>query len=223
MADRDDPELEELWRKFQALSGSRRDWENLIFKPEWPDEAASWVSVDDGQHSLKVDLAFGTHLQRGDMMEFVVKNQRGVSTGEALGRVDNIRTVKGYYVVKLIHLASSDPRYDEWALEHLNSKEDFEMHICKKDAGQCQVKPSGKKMSLFHLDTFRLMPIWMGVKVDYARGAVLREVDGLIDRWAQQEAMEEVALLPLRRWDLVWFLLKSLNRQAMVGRLMRRP
>lgn len=145
MEEREDPDLEELWRKFESLSGTRRDWENLIFKPDWPTNSVSWISFEDDQHTLKVDLALGTYLQRGDMVEFVVKNQRGVAMGDALGRVENIRTVKGHYVVKFTHLASSDHRYEEWALEHLNVKEDFEMHFCKKDAATCQIKPSGKE------------------------------------------------------------------------------
>ena len=33
------------------------------------------------------------------------------------------------------------------------------------------------------------MPIWMGVKVGYARDAVLAEVAGLIDNWAKQDAV----------------------------------
>ena len=188
MAEPDDLEVAQIWKKFSSRGGSRRDWDNLMLKPEWPDQAVSWIAFDDEDHSAKMSSVFETYLQRGDMVEYVVRNQRGDSTGEALGRVEAVRAAKGHFALKLVHLATSDSLFDTWAIEHFNSNEDFEVHFCRKDAGLCQIKPFSKRAAFFHTDTFRLMPFWMGVKLPYAREAVLTELSVLVTAWIEQEA-----------------------------------
>ena len=85
MVEQDDPEAVEVWKKFSSRGGSRRDWDNLMLKPEWTDQMVSWISFDDEDHAAKLATIFDSHLQRGDMVEYVVRNQRGDATGEALG------------------------------------------------------------------------------------------------------------------------------------------
>ena len=104
------------------------------------------------------------------------------------GRVEAVRTAKGHYALKLVHLATSDSLFDAWAVEHFNTNEDFEVHFCKKDAAVCQIKPFSRKVAFFHTDTFRLMPFWMGLKVPYAREAVLTELSLLVTAWIEQES-----------------------------------
>ena len=111
MAEREDPEIAELWEKFKGHGGSRRDWDNLILKPEWPDGVVSWISTEDPDRSSNLDAVFSQHVNRCDMVEFVVRNQKGAITGEALGRVEGSRTVKGHYAMKLIHLAFTGSHY----------------------------------------------------------------------------------------------------------------
>ena len=188
MAEQDDPEAVEVWKKFSSRGGSRRDWDNLMLKPEWTDQMVSWISFDDEDHAAKLATIFDSHLQRGDMVEYVVRNQRGDATGEALGRVEAVRTAKGHFALKLVHLSGCDSLFDAWAVEHFNTNEDFEVHFCKKDAAVCQIKPFSRKVAFFHTDTFRLMPFWMGLKVPYAREAVLTELSVLVMAWIEQES-----------------------------------
>ena len=194
--ERNEPELNELWDKFRSLGGSRTDWDSLILKPEWPDDAVSWISTEDENHALKLEQVMSQHLHRGDMVEYVVRNLRGDITGEALGRVDSIKSAKGHYAVKFVHLATTDSNFDDWAREHLNDKEDFDMHFCKKDATSCQIKPFSKKVGFFHVDTFRLMPFWMAVRLGYAQEVVLQELENLITAWGEQEGYGETGGTP---------------------------
>ena len=194
--ERNEPELNELWDKFRSLGGSRTDWDSLILKPEWPDDAVSWISTEDENHALKLEQVMSQHLHRGDMVEYVVRNLRGDITGEALGRVDSIKSGKGHYAVKFVHLATTDSNFDDWAREHLNDKEDFDMHFCKKDATSCQIKPFSKKVGFFHVDTFRLMPFWMAVRLGYAQEVVLQELENLITAWGEQEGYGETGGTP---------------------------
>ena len=187
MSDDMEPEFKELWEEFKSHGGTRRDWDNLILKPEWPDIAVSWISSDDPDHGTKLKEVMTQYVHPGDMIEFVVRNQKGLVTGEALGRVENLRSVKGHYSVKFYHLATTDEHYHEWAKEHLNQLEDFEMHFCKMNASSCQIKPFTKRTGFFHVDTFRLIPFWMGVKLGYAKDAVVGELGTLVRAWADQE------------------------------------
>ena len=187
MGDEMEPEFKELWEEFKSQGGTRRDWDNLILKPEWPDVAVSWISTDDPDHGTKLKEVMTQFVQPGDMIEFVVRNQKGAVTGEALGRVQNVRSSKGHYSVKFYHLATTDENYHEWAKEHLNQAEDFEMHFCKVNVSSCQIKPFLKRTAFFHVDTFRLIPFWMGIRLGYAKEAVVAELGSLVKAWVDQE------------------------------------
>lgn len=199
------PSVAQLHRDFVAEGGSEAEWIDVMNRPSLESWARKWFKAGEPEANKQIEELAGKYFIPNELIEYIVRDDDNRVTGYALGAIKEARIYRSQISLKVRHIHSNDPQFDNWAALHLSELEDFHLHICKKKPGACKVNCPNKDLGWFHVAAFRMMTYLDAFAEGYDEAKVYQDLrkfteEHLADIQAERKG-REVSLVPRRSED----------------------